>query len=366
MSLLAQKIGINSRIKGYITVLIYCKYYKNSNFVIMKNRDTKILRYTYWAFYFLFIPIILLLTPSNAYIWQSSKLFWIVISYLIVTYTLSIRFNFVTYIIHKNWLKSTLSLLCFTVITFLALTIKIDGIEELAAFQMSKIQNGVIFMSGFIVISFTAVFGFFAELIRRNREHQELIVEKNRAELAMYKSQINPHFMFNTLNTIYSLNFAGAESTGEVIMKFSNIVRYIYQNSDKERVLIVDEVAYLREFIELHSMRLSKTTNVDFHYEIDDEGAKIPSMIFITFIENAFKYGVSSSYNSTIEINLILNKSMLLFTTQNAIFQRNTTSSGIGIENCKKRLSLLYPSRYSLECGEIEDNIYKTELKIEL
>ncbi|MFI3262791.1 MAG: histidine kinase [Rikenellaceae bacterium] len=332
----------------------------------MKNRETKILRYTYWAFYFLFIPIILLLAPSNALIWQSSKLFLVVIGYLIITYTLSLRFNFVTYIIHRNWLKSALSILCFTVITFIAITIKIDDIEDLTTLQMLRIQNGVIFMSGFIVISFTVAFGFLAELIRRNKEHQELLAEKNRAELAMYKSQINPHFMFNTLNTIYSLNFAGSENTGEVIMKFSDIVRYMYQNSDKERVLVIDEVVYLREFIEIHSMRLSKTTKVDFHYEIDDESALIPSMIFITFIENAFKYGVSSSYSSTISVSLTLKEGVLLFTTRNTIFQRNSTSSGIGIKNCEKRLSLLYPSRYSLKCTEIENNIYKTELKIKL
>ncbi len=327
--------------------------------------ETKILRYTYWAFYLLFIPIILLLAPSNALIWQSSKLFWVVMGYLVVTYTLSIRFNFVTYIIRKSWFKSLLSLLCFATITFLALSIEIEDIEG-TSLQMSRIQNGVIFMAGFIVISFTVAFGFFAELIRRDKAHRELLAEKNRAELALYKSQINPHFMFNTLNTIYSLNFAGSERTGDVIMKFSNIVRYIYQNSDKERVLIVDEAVYLREFIELHTMRLSKTTTVDFHYEIDDESAQIPSMIFITFIENAFKYGVSSSHKSLIEIRLTLKNGVLLFTVQNTVFQRNTIPSGIGIRNCRKRLSLLYPSRYSLKCGEVENNIYKTELKIEL
>ncbi|MFI3304295.1 MAG: histidine kinase [Rikenellaceae bacterium] len=328
--------------------------------------ETKILRYTYWAFYLLFIPIILLLIPNNAFIWQSAKLFWVMMGYLVVTYTLSIRFNFVTYIIRKEWVKSLLSMLCFAVITFVAVTIEIEDIEGAAALQMSRIQNGVIFMSGFIVVSFTVAFGFFAELIRRDKAHKELLAEKNRAELAMYKSQINPHFMFNTLNTIYSLNFAGSERTGDVIMKFSNIVRYIYQNSDKERVLIVDEAVYLREFIELHTMRLSKTTTVDFHYEIDDQSAQIPSMIFITFIENAFKYGVSSSHKSLIEIRLTLKSGVLLFTTANTIFQRNTIPSGIGIKNCRKRLSLLYPSRYSLKCGEVENNIYKTELKIEL
>ncbi len=332
----------------------------------MKNRETKILRYTYWAFYLLFIPIVLLLAPSNAYIWQSPKLFWVVMSYLVVTYTISSKFNFVTYIIHRKWFKSLFSLICFAVITHVAISIDIDNIESLTTQQMTRIQNGIIFLSGFIVMSFTVAFGFFAELIRRNREHQELLEEKNRAELAMYKSQINPHFMFNTLNTIYSLNFAGSEKTGEVIMKFSNIVRYIYQNSDKERVMIADEVVYLREFIELHSMRLSKTTKVYFNYQIDDESAQIPSMIFITFIENAFKYGVSSTYNSTIEICLTLKGGVLLFTTKNTIFQRSTAPSGIGILNCRKRLSLLYPSRYSLRCGEVDENIYKTELKIEL
>ncbi|MFI3266473.1 MAG: histidine kinase [Rikenellaceae bacterium] len=271
-----------------------------------------------------------------------------------------------TYIIHKEWVKSLLSMLFFALITFAAINIDIDNIEGVTSSQMSRIQNGVIFMSGFIVVSFTVAFGFFAELIRRDKAHKELLAEKNRAELAMYKSQINPHFMFNTLNTIYSLNFAGSERTGDVIMKFSNIVRYIYQNSDKERVLIVDEAVYLNEFIELHTMRLSKTTTVDFHYEIDDQSAQIPSMIFITFIENAFKYGVSSSHKSLIEICLTLKNGVLLFTTANTIFQRNATSSGIGIKNCEKRLSLLYPSRYSLKCGEVESNIYKTELSIKL
>ncbi|MFI3304477.1 MAG: histidine kinase, partial [Rikenellaceae bacterium] len=203
-------------------------------------------------------------------------------------------------------------------------------------------------------------------IFRQRLEKQEIEAQKDKAELAVYKSQINPHFMFNTLNTIYALNLTGSKRANEVIIKFSNIVKYMYQNSDKEKIMISEEVKYLQEFIDLHSLRLSEETKMMFTHEIDDTSEYVPSMILITFVENVFKYGVSSTVESEININLQLQNKVLIFTSSNTIFSRGEESTGIGIENCRKRLSLLYPNRYTLECGESEDKIHKTTLRVEL
>ena len=115
--------------------------------------------------------------------------------------------------------------------------------------------------------------------------------EKNRAELALYKAQINPHFLFNTLNALYGLVLTKSDKTESAFIKFSNILKYMYAQTTMETISINNEVEYIRQYVDLQSLRLNKHTQVVFETQIDDEHAKIPPMILITFVENTFKYG---------------------------------------------------------------------------
>ncbi|MFI3324251.1 MAG: histidine kinase [Rikenellaceae bacterium] len=336
----------------------------------MIRDESKIFRYLDWAFYLIFIPVILLLIPTNRLMDRDPYFFLLMMAYIMVVHIINRRLNFAEAILHRNYHRAAVAIVAVAIVSYITLQIRVDDMRELTSNMTAKdiknFRHRVLFTLLFIDICFTVMLALIAELFRQRIERQEIEAAKSKAEAAIYKSQINPHFMFNTLNTIYALHFTGSDKTGEVIMKFSNIVKYIYQNSDKDKIMISEEVKYLREFIELHTLRLSDTTKVNFSSEVDDDSQFVPSMILITFVENVFKYGVSSSCSSEVDIAVCLRRKELLFETRNQIFARQDGStSGIGIENCRKRLELLYPSRYSLACEE-HDNIYTTKLRIEL
>lgn len=332
--------------------------------------EKRVLRYIDWGIYLIFVPTILLLVPTNRIINNDPYFSIMMLIYMVVIHTVNRKFNFVEYLFRKEYQKAILSVVIILIITYVTSLIKItkvvNELDVMPVETVANIRNRVLCTLCFIDFSFTIMLGLMLEIFRQDTEKQKIEAEKGKAELAIYKSQINPHFMFNTLNTIYALNLTGSKRANEVIMKFSNIVKYMYQNSDKEKIMISEEVKYLREFIELHTLRLSELTKVNFASEIDDNSEYIPSMILVTFVENVFKYGVSSTKESEIEINLRLKNRVLTFTSSNAIFSRGEGSSGIGIENCRKRLSLLYPDCYTLECGVNSNDIYITTLTIEL
>lgn len=335
----------------------------------MIKDEKKILRLLDLGIYLIFVPVILVLTPADKLIEYDPYFVVLMMIYMVVVHTINRRFNFVTYIFKAKYQKSILSLLSIALVTYLVTLIKVDDLRSpdsvLSVEDVANIRMRVLSTLCFIDVSFTTMLALVFEISRQKIERQDIETEKDKAELAVYKSQINPHFMFNTLNTIYALNFTQSPNTGEVIMKFSNIVKYMYQNSNKETIMILDEVKYLKEYIDLHTLRLGEQTKVNYVCEIDDFSQSVPSMILITFVENVFKYGVSSSEESDIDITIRLAKRELEFITVNSIFSKGENDKGIGIENCRKRLSLLYPNRYSLECNE-DDNKYRTTLNIKL
>ncbi|MFI3297576.1 MAG: histidine kinase [bacterium] len=335
----------------------------------MKTRQKKLLKYIDWGIYLLYIPTILLLIPTGMLVERDPYFFLVMLVYVFILHYFNRKFNFITFILKGDYLKSALTLVGIVAITYATSFIKVDDIRELAPHisvdEIEEVRNRILYTLCFIDLGFTTIFVLLTELFSQIINRQEIEAEKRKAELAIYKSQINPHFIFNTLNTIYALNMTGSQSTSDVIMKFSNIVKYMYQNTDKEMIMIVNEVKYIKELIDLHKMRLNEETVVNFTSKIDDESQVVPSMIFFTFIENVFKYGVSSSENCTIDIAIELREGVLTFTTSNTIFRRGDGESGIGIENCRKRLSLLYPDRYIMEYGEVE-NTFNSLIKIEL
>ena len=140
----------------------------------------------------------------------------------------------------------------------------------------------------------------------------------------------------------------------------------MYLNAEEDKIPFLEEINYIQEYIELQSLRLGRHTSVDFKHEIDDNNVMVAPMILITFVENAFKYGISSTMNSLISISIELKDSKLVFKSSNGIYNKNKQIvSGIGIENCRKRLDLLYPDKYSLLC-ETTEQIFNVTLIIQL
>lgn len=201
---------------------------------------------------------------------------------------------------------------------------------------------------------------------RRQTEKRALYAEtrKTQAELSFLKAQINPHFLFNTLNNIYSLAITHSEFAGPSIMKLSNMLRYVTEEN-KNYVLLQHEIACLNDYVDLQRLRLSRQTSVGFAVS-GEAGIKcIAPLILLPFVENAFKYGISNHEPSTIHIALHIEEDAVQFNCSNRIFRLEQPESrtGVGIANTIQRLDHLYPDRYTLVTEE-QDGYYHVVLKL--
>ncbi|OJV18668.1 MAG: hypothetical protein BGO21_24410 [Dyadobacter sp. 50-39] len=175
--------------------------------------------------------------------------------------------------------------------------------------------------------------------------------EKAHAELSFFKAQINPHFLFNTLNNIYALAVTSSAHTAPSILKLSQMMRYITEEATENYVPLEDELACLENYVALQKLRLSAKTSLDFEIKGQSGGSKIAPLILMTFVENAFKYGVSNHRESVIRIAIETAGNEILFFCQNRIIERKRDEdrAGVGILNTQKRLDLLYGDAYDLD-----------------
>lgn len=203
------------------------------------------------------------------------------------------------------------------------------------------------------------------ELQKMNQRMIEEQKEKVDSELQSLKAQINPHFLFNSLNVIYSLTLKKDESTPEVILKLSDILRYVIYDSKQEQVSLSSEVNLLKKYIDLQKYRTEEATPISFESQIERDG-KIAPLIFLTLVENSFKHGIKSdTENVFIRISLQSDEQKIVFKIEN-----NKTpdaaynEEGVGLENIKKRLQLQYPNRHQLVVSDKEKS-FKVYLEIE-
>ena len=194
---------------------------------------------------------------------------------------------------------------------------------------------------------------------------EQLKNEKGKAELELLKNQVNPHFLFNTLNNLYGLTVEKAEEAPEVVLKLSDMLRYTIYKGKEDRVALKDEVNYLENYISLHKIRYQKQVDIRFDKEIATD-LKIAPLLFIILLENAFKHGVESLTNEAyVHIDLKSTKDSLIFQIENNYEQTNkAATSGIGLDNLKKRLQLIYPNQHqlSIEKGKA-DFLIRLELR---
>jgi LytS/YehU family sensor histidine kinase len=191
--------------------------------------------------------------------------------------------------------------------------------------------------------------------------------EKARAELNILKAQINPHFLFNTLNNIYALAVTGNEHTAPSIMKLSQIMRYITETAQQDEVPLESAVTCITDYIDLHRLRLNRKAQVDYTVSGELKGLYISPLILLPFVENIFKYGISSHEPSPVTIRLEAREKQVHFFCQNRIFpqQRISESTGIGIDNTSKRLALLYPNKHQLHIST-GDGLFTVSLDVQL
>lgn len=193
---------------------------------------------------------------------------------------------------------------------------------------------------------------------------ENLKAEKAQAELSLLRTQINPHFFFNTLNNLYALTIKNSEQAPEVILKLSDMMRYTIYEGEKETVKLDDEITYLKNYIELHKIRYKKSVDITFKHTIDSDLSVAP-LLYIILLENAFKHGIETlTENAYIHINLSENTDFICFDIENN-FDPNEIqeTNGIGLTNLKRRLSLLYKEKHIFAINKT-NTTYKTTLKI--
>ena len=235
--------------------------------------------------------------------------------------------------------------------------------------RIKQHQQGTWFMY-LVTVCFSIAVGLLTELYKQIMARQASEFEKKKAELALYKAQINPHFLFNTLNTLYGLMITQSQKAETAFMQFIDLIKYMYTKATQDTVNIEEEAEYIGQYIELQKNRIDeKRTHIYYSYSADEsaKNTRIAPMILITFIENALKYGASSHIESDIIISLKVNNDTLTLFTENHTVNPKPENKepGIGISNCKKRLELLYPGKHNLEISNT-NGIFTVNLILKL
>jgi len=209
------------------------------------------------------------------------------------------------------------------------------------------------------ILAISTSIRFIQEWRKNEKQKREIVNNMLNAEISLLKSQVNPHFLFNTLNSIYSLANKRSEKTADAIVRLSNLIRYMLYDTDKEMVSLDQEIEYIGNYIQLQKLRLYNNVDIQLNIEGDTEGIAIAPMILIPFIENAFKHGIDTSNSSFITITLKVTDIDMEFRVENSISSITESgkekNSGIGIKNVKRRLNLLYQGKHILNIKKQAD-----------
>ena len=190
-------------------------------------------------------------------------------------------------------------------------------------------------------------------------------LQLKKQELSMLKMQIHPHFLFNSLNTIYGFALKKLDEAPEMILKLSNLLDYILYKIEKPTVSLENEINHLEDYISLEKLRFHDTLEVNLIKGDDISEMYIAPMLLIPFVENSFKHGAIIDGCLAIMIAVKRNSEMLFFEVENSVLEKTNDSTGIGLENIKKRLEMLYPNAYTLEINRT-DKLFKVQLAINI
>ncbi|OAB30431.1 Histidine kinase [Flavobacterium fryxellicola] len=206
------------------------------------------------------------------------------------------------------------------------------------------------------------------EHYRAQKKEANKVMLSNQVQLNALKNQFNPHFLFNTMNTLYGISLQYPERTSEMIMEVSQLMRYQVEQGNKEFVSLENEIAFISSYIQLEKERVGYRCRIDFDYECDQEGKyEIAPMVLITFIENAFKHGAATIEKCFVTIDLKVIKGKLHMNVANSVPQhkKEVVSTKIGLKNTTERLEIVYPKKHQLEITQNEHD-YTVNLVLEL
>ena len=264
----------------------------------------------------------------------------------------------------------------FIIITIIRVHLQrymVDGYSHQERYFYSSIYVVQMTATSLFIVIFVGMLRFAKDWFELEAKKKELENEKLTAELNFLKEQINPHFLFNTLNNLYYLAYTKSDNTTEVIAKLSQMMRYMIYESNYQLVDLTKEIEYMQNYVSLERLRLNNQIQIEFSVEGNPAGIRVAPLILITFLENAFKHGVSGdSKNAWVKLSIALSGKNCIYTVENSKINgvhseraANTGKSGIGLQNVKRRLELTYPEKYDLEVKDLPDRYY-VQLKLVL
>lgn len=226
----------------------------------------------------------------------------------------------------------------------------------------------IMFVNFFGIMTLAMIFASAIKLAKDNFTRKQ---QEKDAELKLLKAQLNPHFLFNTLNNLYGLSVLKSDKLPSLMLKLSDLLRYSLYETKEKLVSLEKEIEYLENYISLEKIRLEDKTDIKFEVSGNISSKKIAPMLFIVFVENAFKHiGVLKNGKSFVSVKIIEKDDVIYFTCDNTCdkndFQNHDLEkgkSGIGLQNAKKRLALLYPEKHEL-IFEKNDNLYSVNLTL--
>lgn len=217
------------------------------------------------------------------------------------------------------------------------------------------------------IISFGMVLSL-SFLLKLNNQLSKIKTEKLNAEVSYLKAQINPHFLFNTLNSLYALTIIKSDEAPNAVLKLSNMMRYVVTESSQDFVPLEKEINYIKDYIDLQKLRMDESTNFSFVINGNPFGKAIAPLVLIPFIENAFKYGLNPEEDSEISIVVEINEKDLFLDVKNKMVVNDLPEelkTEKGIENTTKRLNFIYPNKHHLILNE-DKNTFYVHLKLDL
>ena len=346
------------------------------NILSLKNTKSVFLHFLFWiAVWFFFVYFFSYNSTDIEYVtWFASFL----LPVTMITSYFMILFLIPKYLLTKKYLLFTLySFYTFVFSTYLiVITIFISFffLSNLQIANMPPMSRNYIFVLILVylvvaIISFVSMLNHNFKTLSKNKELETKILETQlqsiEQELGYLKKQIHPHFLFNTLNTIYGFALKQSQKTPELILKLSNLLDYILYQENKPKVSLKEEILHIKEYIELEKIRFQDTLKISFSSNEIAEEIQVAPMLFIPFVENAFKHGSLIDGFLNVEIEITQSEKQLEFSIRNTVLNDNSKEEhkGIGLKNIKKRLEMLYQNNYKLNV-ENKNNWFLVNLEI--
>lgn len=294
-------------------------------------------------------------------------LFYAVIVYFNLFYLIP------NYLTKKRFLTYLLLLLAVTLIlTPLRVIFLYFRFSDLPQLQNTLLGNlDLYFLLTFTIGGGSTVLKIVSDWFKQLREKQELETQTMQSELRFLKSQINPHFLFNTLNNLYALTLKKSDKAPEIVIKLSEMMRYMLYECNEKRVPLYKEVNYLKNYLDLEQLRQHGNIRIDFQVEGHVSDQQIAPLLFIPFLENSFKHGLNTQLkDGFVDIRLQVEQKSVDFKIENSKGQTiaspdNRPSGGIGLVNVRRRLNLMYPDHYQLRVSNTP-NTFAVHLTIDL